>query len=146
MFGCYSIASLLCFLWHYRTAYFQLLLFHSLGSVEIVVIARNSLKMSSTAPSTSRFRPSSTLKKQHIANQAVTWSNWYEHVAWINVIFVAGIPLFGIISAFSTPLLQKTAIWAFVYYFMTGLGITAGRFLAIPFSIPNRLRVYQGGS
>ncbi|KAK0127370.1 stearoyl-CoA 9-desaturase [Cadophora gregata f. sp. sojae] len=82
--------------------------------------------MSSSAPSVSRFRPSSSLKKPHIANQAVTWSNWHEHIAWINVIFVAGIPLFGIFSAFSTPLLLKTAIWAFVYYFMTGLGITAG--------------------
>ncbi|KAH7364040.1 putative acyl-CoA desaturase [Rhexocercosporidium sp. MPI-PUGE-AT-0058] len=82
--------------------------------------------MAPSTASTSRFRPSSTLKKTHIGNQPFTWANWYEHIAWINAVFVVGIPLFGIYPAFSTPLLTKTAIWAFAYYFVTGLGITAG--------------------
>ncbi|KAH7370260.1 putative acyl-CoA desaturase [Rhexocercosporidium sp. MPI-PUGE-AT-0058] len=82
--------------------------------------------MAPSTASTSRFRPSSTLKKTHIGNQPFTWANWYEHIAWINAVFVVGIPLFGIYPAFSTPLLTKTAIWAFAYYFVTGLGITVG--------------------
>lgn len=65
-------------------------------------------------------------KQPHISEQPITMSNWYRHVSWVNVIFVAGIPLTGLFVAFSTPLLWKTAVWAFLYYFMTGLGITAG--------------------
>lgn len=42
------------------------------------------------------------------------------------MLFVIGIPLGGIIAAYSTPLLPKTAVWGFIYYFLTGLGITAG--------------------
>lgn len=35
-------------------------------------------------------------------------------------------PLFGCIQAIWTPLLWKTCLFAIVYYFCTGLGITAG--------------------
>ncbi|CZR63905.1 probable delta-9 fatty acid desaturase [Phialocephala subalpina] len=70
--------------------------------------------------------PKEASKKAHISTQPITISNWHEHIAWINVIFVAGIPLAGFYTAFYTPLLWKTAIWGLIYYFMTGLGITAG--------------------
>jgi stearoyl-CoA desaturase (delta-9 desaturase) len=65
-------------------------------------------------------------KQPHITDQPMTWSNWHKHIAWVNVTFVALIPLFGLIMTYSTPLLWKTAVWALIYYFMTGLGITAG--------------------
>lgn len=65
-------------------------------------------------------------KQPHISEQKVTLANWYKHVDWINVVFVAVIPLLGLVAAFSTPLLWKTGVWALVYYFLTGLGITAG--------------------
>ena len=68
-------------------------------------------------------------RKQHISEQPVTLSNWYKHIDWVNVAFVAIIPFFGLIAAFSTPLLWKTTVWALVYYFLTGLGITAGTYL-----------------
>jgi len=70
-------------------------------------------------------------KKTHISEQPVTLSNWYRHIDWVNVVFVAVIPFFGLIAAFSTPLLWKTGIWALVYYFLTGLGITAGEYMLI---------------
>jgi stearoyl-CoA desaturase (delta-9 desaturase) len=65
-------------------------------------------------------------KRAHITEQPMTISNWHKHIAWVNVIFVAIIPLVGLIMTYSTPLLWKTAVWALIYYFMTGLGITAG--------------------
>jgi stearoyl-CoA desaturase (Delta-9 desaturase) len=65
-------------------------------------------------------------KRAHITEQPMTISNWHKHIAWVNVIFVAVIPLVGLIMTYSTPLLWKTAVWALIYYFMTGLGITAG--------------------
>jgi stearoyl-CoA desaturase (Delta-9 desaturase) len=66
-------------------------------------------------------------KQPHITDQPITFSNWHKHIAWVNMLFVAVIPLFGIIMTYSTPLLWKTAIWALIYYFLTGLGITAGK-------------------
>lgn len=66
-------------------------------------------------------------KKPHITESAITKSNWYKHVNWLNVSLIVGIPLYGLIQAIWTPLRLKTAIFAVVYYFMTGLGITAGK-------------------
>jgi stearoyl-CoA desaturase (delta-9 desaturase) len=59
----------------------------------------------------------------------MTIHNWYKHINWINVTLILFVPLYGIIAAFWTPLQWKTAVWAVVYYFMTGLGITAGKLL-----------------
>ena len=64
--------------------------------------------------------------KPHITETPLTRANWYLHVNWLNVFFIFAIPLYGCIAAWWTPLRWETAIWAVVYYFMTGLGITAG--------------------
>lgn len=66
-------------------------------------------------------------KKPHITDTKMTLANWYQHVNWLNVTLILGVPLAGCIQAFWVPLHFKTAIWAVVYYFMTGLGITAGK-------------------
>jgi stearoyl-CoA desaturase (delta-9 desaturase) len=65
-------------------------------------------------------------KKPHITELPITASNWYKHVNWLNVILIVGIPIYGMVMSYWTPLQWKTAVWAFAYYFMTGLGITAG--------------------
>ncbi|ORY63114.1 acyl-desaturase [Pseudomassariella vexata] len=66
------------------------------------------------------------LKKPHITEFPITWGNWYKHVDWLNTYFIIGVPLMGFIAAYWTPLHAYTAIFAFLYYFQTGLGITAG--------------------
>lgn len=65
-------------------------------------------------------------KKVHITETPMTRYNWYKHVNWLNVTFILGIPLYGLIQSFWVPLQLKTGVFAFVYYFLTGLGITAG--------------------
>jgi stearoyl-CoA desaturase (delta-9 desaturase) len=65
-------------------------------------------------------------KKPHITEEPITRANWYKHVNWLNVTLIVGIPIYGMIQAYWTPLQWKTAIFAVVYYFATGLGITAG--------------------
>lgn len=65
-------------------------------------------------------------KKPHITDSPITRSNWYKHVNWLNVYLIVGIPLYGCVQAFWVPLHWRTALFAVVYYFMTGLGITAG--------------------
>lgn len=65
-------------------------------------------------------------KKPHITEQPITKKNWYKHVNWLNVTLIVGIPIYGCIQAWWTPVRWQTAIFAIAYYFMTGLGITAG--------------------
>lgn len=75
-------------------------------------------------PPTKKFDP----KKPHITEEPITRANWYKHVNWLNITLIVGVPIYGLIAAYWTPLQLKTAIWAISYYFMTGLGITAGMF------------------
>ena len=65
-------------------------------------------------------------KKAHITDAPITRANWYKHVNWLNVTLIVGIPVYGCVQAFWTPLRWQTALFAVAYYFMTGLGITAG--------------------
>lgn len=67
-------------------------------------------------------------KKVHIADTAINRNNWHKHVNWLNVFLIIGIPLYGCIQAFWVPVQLKTIAWAVIYYFFTGLGITAGKF------------------
>ncbi|KAJ4414638.1 stearoyl-CoA 9-desaturase [Gnomoniopsis sp. IMI 355080] len=66
------------------------------------------------------------MKKPHISELPMTWKNWYKHIDWLSTTFIIFIPILGFISTYWVPLQKKTAIWAVVYYYNTGLGITAG--------------------
>ncbi|KAI9839271.1 MAG: stearoyl-CoA 9-desaturase [Sarea resinae] len=86
---------------------------------------------SSKAPSmASKSEPNRNKKydptKPHITELPMTSANWYKHINWLNVTLIIGIPIYGMVQAIWTPLQWKTALFAFIYYFCTGLGITAG--------------------
>lgn len=66
-------------------------------------------------------------EKVHIADTPMTWSNMYKHVNWLNTTFIIIIPMIGFISTYWVPLRLNTAIFSVIYYFNTGLGITAGK-------------------
>jgi stearoyl-CoA desaturase (delta-9 desaturase) len=65
-------------------------------------------------------------KKPHISEQPLTWANWYQHVNWLSTTLIIFMPLLGLVAAYWTPLNWKTAVFSIIYYFNTGLGITAG--------------------
>ncbi|KAK1766746.1 hypothetical protein QBC33DRAFT_587981 [Phialemonium atrogriseum] len=65
-------------------------------------------------------------KKPHISDQPITLSNWHKHVNWLNTTLIVFVPICGLVGAYWVPLYLKTLIFAVVYYFYTGLGITAG--------------------
>jgi stearoyl-CoA desaturase (Delta-9 desaturase) len=67
------------------------------------------------------------LKKPHITETPMTWGNWWKHINWLNTTFILFIPFLGFLSTYWVPLKKETAIFAFLYYFNTGLGITAGK-------------------
>ncbi|KAI6785173.1 Acyl-CoA desaturase-like protein [Emericellopsis cladophorae] len=65
-------------------------------------------------------------KKVHIADTPMTWSNLYKHIDWLNTLFIVIVPILGFVSTYWVPLQWKTAVFSIIYYFNTGLGITAG--------------------
>jgi stearoyl-CoA desaturase (Delta-9 desaturase) len=74
-------------------------------------------------------------KKVHIADTPMTFSNWPQHINWLNTTLVVFIPVTGLVLAYWIPLQTYTAIWAFIYYFNSGLGITAGKFVDSYYSL-----------
>ena len=62
----------------------------------------------------------------HIIDQPWTLSNWHKHLNWLHVVILAGVPLLGLYGCLTAKVQIKTVVWAVIYYFMTGLGITAG--------------------
>ncbi|KAF2705579.1 hypothetical protein K504DRAFT_505983 [Pleomassaria siparia CBS 279.74] len=65
-------------------------------------------------------------QKLHISEQPFTIRSWHRHVNWLNTSLVITVPLIGCIAALYTPLQTSTLVWAVLYYFCTGFGITAG--------------------
>ncbi|CAO3620921.1 unnamed protein product [Cunninghamella blakesleeana] len=59
-------------------------------------------------------------------DEPTTVNNFYKHINWPQSILLIITPLIGIYGCLTTPLNQKTLYWSILYYFITGLGITAG--------------------
>lgn len=77
-------------------------------------------------PTDAAVPPKADPEKQHITDTPITRKNWHKHVNWLNVVLIVGLPAYGLVASYWTPLQWKTAVWSVAYYFMTGLGITAG--------------------
>jgi stearoyl-CoA desaturase (Delta-9 desaturase) len=56
----------------------------------------------------------------------VTAENWHKKINWIHFTLLVGTPFIGLYGALTTTLQTKTLIWSIIYYYITGLGITAG--------------------
>lgn len=54
------------------------------------------------------------------------WNNILNELNYLNCAILTITPLVGLVGAMYTPLKLKTAVFAVVYYYLTGLGITAG--------------------
>ncbi|CAG8759362.1 36976_t:CDS:2, partial [Racocetra persica] len=65
-------------------------------------------------------------KKWHIRDDPITWQNWYKHINWLHTSVLLSTPFIALYGFFTTDIQLKTLIWAIIYYFITGLGITAG--------------------
>jgi len=48
------------------------------------------------------------------------------NIMWWHIIMLCGVPLVCVYSILAVPLYWPTLIWSILYYFITGLGITAG--------------------
>jgi stearoyl-CoA desaturase (delta-9 desaturase) len=68
------------------------------------------------------------INRTHIQDVPLTWGNWHKKVDWLNTTFIIFIPAIGLMSSYWVALHPYTAIFSAIYYFHTGLGITASTF------------------
>ncbi|KAJ3484768.1 hypothetical protein NLJ89_g11957 [Agrocybe chaxingu] len=54
------------------------------------------------------------------------WKNWRNEFQWLSFAILTGTPIIGLIGAYYTRLRWETFAFSVFYYFVTGLGITAG--------------------
>ncbi|KAF5340410.1 hypothetical protein D9611_007963 [Ephemerocybe angulata] len=66
-----------------------------------------------------------TLRTQEV-RPPITLDNLFKEIKLINCIFIILLPVIGLVGACYTPLSWKTGLFAVLYYYLTGLGITAG--------------------
>ncbi|KAF9014339.1 hypothetical protein BDQ17DRAFT_1270530 [Cyathus striatus] len=56
----------------------------------------------------------------------ITLVNVHKEINWLSLSIIIGTPIMGIVGTLYTPLRWETFVFAVFYYFVTGLGITAG--------------------
>ena len=56
----------------------------------------------------------------------MTLATLLDNIQWVSFLALTVTPTLAAIGLFTTPVQTKTFVWSVVYYFMTGLGITAG--------------------
>ncbi|KAG6868642.1 hypothetical protein C0993_012686 [Termitomyces sp. T159_Od127] len=54
------------------------------------------------------------------------WSNWKNEINWLSFTILTVTPVIGIIGAYYVKLRWETLLFSVFYYYVTGLGITAG--------------------
>jgi hypothetical protein len=64
------------------------------------------------------------IRKPHITEQPITLAHWYQHVNWLNTLFIVMVPMVGLISSYWVSPHLKTIIFAVAYYYFAGLGIS----------------------
>lgn len=84
------------------------------------------MTITTMTPAKTKSSEKQSKMKKHITEQPITLRNWPQHLNWLHVSLLVFVPLLGLTGAIFTPMQRKTMLWAIVYYFMTGLGITAG--------------------
>ncbi|KAJ7199680.1 delta 9-fatty acid desaturase protein [Mycena pura] len=56
----------------------------------------------------------------------VTWANAASELNWLNVAILTVVPAISVAGIWCTTLRWETALFSVVYYYITGLGVTAG--------------------
>ncbi|KDQ60340.1 hypothetical protein JAAARDRAFT_56252 [Jaapia argillacea MUCL 33604] len=56
----------------------------------------------------------------------ITWTNWWRELNYISLAVLTITPSIALYGVFNVPLCWETAAFSVFYYFVTGLGITAG--------------------
>ncbi|KAL7416327.1 hypothetical protein BDY24DRAFT_379311 [Mrakia frigida] len=66
-----------------------------------------------------------TMEKQ-VVLPPITWSTLLQNIQWISFLALTVTPSIAVYGFYNVAWNNKTAIWCFIYYLVSGLGITAG--------------------
>ena len=73
----------------------------------------------------------SFVKTDHLADVSL-----FDRINWLNCIIVFGVPLLALYGLLTLHNIEwQTWVWAVIYYFWSGLGITAGTLHSICFRV-----------
>lgn len=81
-----------------------------------------------SVPTRNKMLSTPSQKSSDQGNTVSALLAFLHSINYWNSFWVLAVPAFGFWLASSTPLLWQTAVWSVAYYFVTGLGITAGEF------------------
>jgi len=70
--------------------------------------------------------PAPRKKMPPLFDEPITAANWFKYVNWIHTILLISTPIAAIYGVATTKLHTPTLIWTIIWYFATGMGITAG--------------------
>ncbi|KAI8984601.1 hypothetical protein BDF20DRAFT_860813 [Mycotypha africana] len=73
-----------------------------------------------------RKPPRDSREMPPLFDSPTTLKNWVGRVNWFQSILLISTPILAVYYACTTPLQTKTLYWSIFFYFVTGLGITAG--------------------
>ena len=91
----------------------------SLVNVTADQITEDSMKQMTLAEKDEAERQKYT-RETHISDQPWTFSNWYQHINWLNLMLVVVFPLYGMWEATKHPLQWKTALLGFILFWARG--------------------------
>lgn len=74
----------------------------------------------------------------------ITWRNWYKEIDYISVAALTLTPTIAIYGMFTVKLQWQTAVWSFIYYFVTGLGTFSWSFIRLHSSDDAYFRYHCG--
>lgn len=67
----------------------------------------------------------------------ITLKNWYKEINIISTLALTVVPALAFYGAATVAVDTRTVVWAFIYYFFSGLGITAGELNHFIYLFPN---------
>ena len=91
-------------------------------------------KISSFVPNYNLTKAKEVIKQKYIELQSISFNfdmihkmfNNEAKISWVVTIFVIVTPILGIYGILTTPFIWKTYLLAFIFYYIGGVGITAG--------------------
>ena len=89
-----------------------------------VMVSSKFSKTTSAEPASATSAPAASVKASEVEMHHE--KSLLQKINWLHVIILFVTPAAAVYGVLTTPLLLKTALWAFAYYFLTGIAITGG--------------------
>lgn len=101
---------------------------HLMGTKQMTTVSAEELTKDSVAEVLKRDRELKLKyeKEKHISEKDWTKNNWSQHINWLNLILVLGVPIIGMLSTIWVKATGQVIALAVILYIFGGVSITAG--------------------